>query len=92
MMDVWRDPDYAECRTKAEVLLQAAIDYATQPIITYVAAKPARSQLKSYARRFGKKIVFLPIGQLSPITVNKLRTFHVLDSHDKRSIAGEYID
>jgi hypothetical protein len=92
MMDVWTDQDYGECRTKAEVLLMAAIDYATQPIITYVASKPARSQLKSYARRFGKKIVFLPIGQLSPLTINKLRIFHVLDSHDKRSIAGEYID
>lgn len=92
MLDVWSDPDYEGCRTKAEVLLQSAIDYATQPIITYVAAKPPRTQIKSYARRFGKKVVFLPIGQLSPLTINKLRTFHVLDSHDKRSIAGEYID
>lgn len=92
MLNVWSDPDYEECRTKAEVLLQAAIDYATEPLITYVASKPARSQMKSYARRYGKKIVFLPIGQLSPLTINKLRTFHVLDSHDKRSVAGEYIE
>ncbi len=91
MMDVWSDPDYAVCRNKAEVLLMAAIDYSVKPLITYVAAKPPRSAIKAFARRYGKKVVFLPIGQLSPITINKLRTFHVLDGHDKRSIADEYI-
>ncbi|MEI8366449.1 MAG: hypothetical protein WCF65_08540 [Parachlamydiaceae bacterium] len=89
--DIWSDADYVDCRSKAEVLLMAAIDYSVQPLITYVAATPPRSALKSYARRFGKKVVYLPIGQLSPITLNKLRVFHVLDSHNKRDVAGEYI-
>lgn len=91
LMDVWGDPDYTVCRTKSEVLLMAAIDYAVKPVIVYVAAKPPRSALKSYAQRFGKKIVYIPIGQLSPVTLNKLRAFHVLDGQDKRGIAGEYI-
>ncbi len=91
LSNVWMDPDYQECRTKAEVLLMAAIDYAVKPIIVYVAATPPRSLIKSFARRFGKKIVYIPIGQLSPITLNKLRAFHVLDGHDKREIADEYI-
>ncbi|MCE5318332.1 MAG: hypothetical protein LLG04_13360 [Parachlamydia sp.] len=92
MHDVWIDPDYRECRTKAEVLLTAAIDYAVRPLIVYVAARPPRSALKSFARRFGKKLVYIPIGQLSPVTLNRLRAFHVLDGHEKRDIAGEYID
>lgn len=91
MMDVWSDSDYEECRTKAEVLLMAGIDYAMQSTIMYVASKPPRSAMKSFAQRFGKKIVYLPIGQLSPVTLNKIRAFHVLDGHDKRSIADEYI-
>ncbi len=91
MMDVWHDPDYAECRSKAEVLLMAAVDYAVKPIVVYVAQKPPRSWMKSFARRFGKKIVYIPIGQLSPVTLNKIRVFHVLDGHDKRDTAGEYI-
>lgn len=91
LMDIWSDPDYQECRSKSEVLLAAAIDYAVTPLIVYVAAKPPRSLLKSFAKRFGKKIVYIPIGQLSPITLNKIRAFHVLDGYDKRSIAGEYI-
>lgn len=88
---MWHDPDYEQARSKAELLLMAAIDYAVQPLITYVAAKPPRSALKSYARRFDKKIVYLPIGQLSPIKLNKLRIFHVLDGREKREIAGDYI-
>jgi hypothetical protein len=91
MMNIWQDPDYEECRSKAEVLLMAAIDYAVKPVIVFVASSPPRQQLKSFASRFGKKIVYIPIGQLSPVTLNQLRTFHVLDGHDKRSIADEYI-
>ncbi len=91
MENIWFDPFYQECRSKSEVLLMAAIEYAIKPIIVYVASTPPRSQLKSFASRFGKKIVYLPIGQLSPVTLNKLRTFHVLDGHDKRDVADEYI-
>ena len=58
MMNIWIDPDYQECRTKSEVLLMAAIDYAVKPVIVYVASTPPRSLLKSFAQRFGKKIVY----------------------------------
>jgi len=91
MFNVWDDPDYAECRTKAEVLLMAAIDYAVKPLIVYVASKPPRSFFKSFAQRFGKKVIYIPRGQLSPVTLEKLRIFHVLDGHDRRQIADEYI-
>jgi hypothetical protein len=91
MFDIWSDPDYLDLRSKAEVLLAAAIDYAVKPLIVYVASSPPRTMLKNFARRYGKKIVYIPIGQLSPVTLNKLRSFHVLDGHDKRSTAGEYI-
>lgn len=91
MFNIWDDPDYETCRTKSEVLLAAAIDYAVKPVIVYVSAKPPRSVMRSYATRYGKKIVYIPIGQLSPIMINRIRNFHVLGGHDKRSIADEYI-
>ena len=91
IFDVWSDPDYNECRSKAETLLMAAIDYSLKPMVAYVASKPPRSWMKSFARRYGKKILYIPIGQLSPITLNKLRVFHVLDGRDRRAIADEYI-
>lgn len=91
LYDIWNDPDYFQCRSKAETLLMAAIDYAQKPMIVYVAEKPPRSKMKSFAKSFGKKIVYIPIGQLSPMMLNKIRVFHVLDGYDKREIAGEYI-
>lgn len=89
--EVWSDPDYESCQTKAELLLMVAIDYSLQPSVVYVAAKAPRTALKTFAARYGKKILYIPIGQLSPVTLNKLRVFHVLDGHHRRAIAGEYI-
>ena len=91
LVDVWSDTDYSTCRTNGEVLLMAAIDYSVESLITYVAEKPPRTALKSYAHRFGKKIIYLPIAQLSPKTLSQLRIFHVLDGRSTRDIAGEYI-
>lgn len=92
LFDVWSDPDYQACRSKSEVLLAAAIDYATKPLVVYVAATPPRPAMKQFAQAFGKKVVYIPIGQLSPITLRKIRNFHVLDGYDRRGVANEYID
>ncbi len=91
LYDVWSDPDYSHLRSKAEVLLLAGIDYATKPLIAYVAAKAPRSLFKSIAKRYGRKIVFIPIGSLSRVLLSKIRSFHVLDSQKRRSIADDYI-
>jgi hypothetical protein len=43
------------------------------------------------ANLYGKKVVYIPLGQFSPVTLKKMRTFHVLDGHHVRGWAGEYI-
>jgi hypothetical protein len=91
LLNVWDDPDYFSLNNKAEVLLAAAIDYAVKPIIVYVAKKAPRTALKNYAARWGKKVIYIPLGQLSPVTLQKLRAFHVLDSHSRRGSADDYI-
>ena len=91
MYDVWADPDYDFAETKAERLLLAGLDYSVQKFVVYVAAKPPRSVFRSVASRYGRTIVYIPIGQLSPTTMKKLRVVHVLDSHDRRAEAKEYL-
>lgn len=91
LMDVWTDPAYGEARTKSEILLMAAIDYSEEKHVVYVAARPPRSWFRTFAARLGKKVVYLPLGQLSPISVKKIRVFHVLSGHRVRSIAKDYI-
>jgi hypothetical protein len=91
MYDVWADPDYDFAETKAERLLVAGLDYSIQKYVVYVAAKPPRSVFRNIAARFGRTIVYIPIGQLSPVTMKKIRVVHVLDGYDKRESAKEFI-
>jgi hypothetical protein len=91
MLDVWSDNDYSFARSKSEVLLLAALDYSPEMHVVYVAPRPPRSYFRQLAARLGKKIVYLPLGSLSPVRLKKLRVFHVLFGRDKRDIAKDYI-
>jgi hypothetical protein len=91
MADVWSDRDYELAMTKAETLLLAGLDYSLEKLVVYVAARPPRSLMKTMADRWGRRIVYVPIGQLSPVTLKKLRVVHILDGHDKRAIAKDYV-
>lgn len=91
MYDVWRDPDYEFAESKSERLLLAGLDYSTQRMVIYVAAKPPRSIFKTIAARMGRTVVYIPIGQFSPAALKKIRVVHVLDGYDKREIAKDYL-
>lgn len=91
MYDVWQDADYEFAESKAERLLLAGLDYSIYHYVVYVAARPPRSIFKAIASRAGRTIIYLPIGQLSPVSLKKLRVVHVLDGYDKREIAKDYI-
>ena len=90
MMDVWHDPDYRMAATKAEVLLLAALEYSIEKHVVYVAAKPPRSIFKQTAARLDRKIVYIPLGSLSPHKLKQLRVMHILSGKDKREIAKDY--
>ena len=91
MLDVWQDPDYWFAESKPETLLMAALDYTLERFVVFVASHPPRTIFRSIASRLGKKIIYIPIGQLSPISLKKIRVVHILDGHDKRPIAKDYI-
>ncbi len=69
----------------------AALDYSMQPLVVYVAAKPPRSVFRSIASHLNRRILYVPIGALSPTKLKRLRVVHVLDSYERRSEAKEYI-
>jgi hypothetical protein len=91
MYDVWSDSDYDMAETKAERLLMAALDYSMERHVIYVAAKPPRSMFRQSAARANRKIIYIPLGQLSPAKLKKIRVVHVLDSHERREDAKGYI-
>jgi hypothetical protein len=91
LFDVWQDTDYEAAQTKAERLLMAALDYSMDKYVVYVAARPPRSMFRSLAARVNRKIVYVPLGQLSPSKLKKLRVVHVLDGYERRTQAKDYI-
>ncbi|MSP62338.1 MAG: hypothetical protein EXR72_18800 [Myxococcales bacterium] len=91
MFHVWEDPYFESARSKPERLLLAGIDYSEERLIVYVAPHPPRSAIAAHAARRGKKVVYVPIGQLSPILLKRVRVFHVLDGRRVRDWAGAYI-
>ncbi|MGD1097671.1 MAG: hypothetical protein ABSB35_37505 [Bryobacteraceae bacterium] len=91
LFDVWSDPDYDVAESKPERLLMAALDYSVERFVVYVAARPPRSIFRSISAHLGRKILYVPIGQLSPTKLKKLRVVHVLDSYARRSEAKDYL-
>ena len=91
MFDVWSDTDYDAALTKSERLLMAALDYSVERNVVYIAPKPPRSQFRQLASRVNRKIIYIPLGQLSPSKLKKIRVVHVLDSYRRRDEAKDYI-
>jgi hypothetical protein len=91
MFSVWDDADYDTAETKAERLLMAGLDYSMDRYVVYAAARPPRSVFRAIAARVNRKIVYLPLGQLSPAKLKKIRVLHVLENHRRRQDAGQYI-
>lgn len=89
--DIWKDPFFDFARNKPERLLLAALDYSLERHVVYVSSSPPSSLCRTFASRLRKQIIYLPIGIFSPVTLKKIRQFHVLDGHPVRSYAAEYI-
>jgi hypothetical protein len=89
--DIWKDPFFDFARNKPERLLLAALDYSLERHVVYVSSAQPSSLCRSFASRMRKQIIYLPIGIFSPVTLKKIRQFHVLDGHPVRSYAARYI-
>jgi Mor family transcriptional regulator len=87
----WRARGGAGPESKPERLLLAAIDYSQERLIVYAGPRPPRSQLRAVAERFGQRLVYIPLADLSPVTLRQIRVFHVLDGHPVRLYARQYI-
>ena len=91
LYDIWHDPAYFAAKTKPETLLLAALDYSLEKFVVYCAKKPPRTFFKTIAARLGKKIIYIPLGQFSHITVEKLKVMHILSGKKIRETAKDYI-
>lgn len=91
MFDVWSDPSYDFAETKAERLLMAALDYSVEKNVVYAASRPPRTLFRTIANHLGRRIIYLPLGQLSPARLKRIRVVHVLDGPGRRDGAKDYL-
>jgi hypothetical protein len=91
LFDVFGDPAYSMATNYSERLLLAAIDYGLEKFVVYAALKPPRPIFQTIAGRYGKRVLYIPLSQLSPVALQKIRTFHILADKSVREYAKDYI-
>ena len=91
IFDVWREPSLRGLDTLEERLLGGAFLHSQERHVAVVSPCPLKSSWRRLARRFGKVAVHLPLSRFSASTVERLRTFHVLNGKEVRSYASEFI-
>lgn len=89
--DIWRDRRFDFVDTLEERLLAAACYYARERHIAILSVAPPGWGWKQLARRFGKKLIHVPLNRFSQEQIQQLRIFHVLNGQHIRSYAAHFI-
>ncbi|MEW4528221.1 hypothetical protein [Maioricimonas sp. JC845] len=89
--DVWKDPRFDFTDTMEERLLAAACHHSNERHIALLADGPPGAGWRRLAKRFGKRLVHVPLAHFSQETVQQLRMFHVLNGRQVRSYAAHFI-
>jgi len=89
--EVWQDPRFDAADTLEERLLLAACTYAEESHIAVLSQTPPGPVWRRIAKRFGKKLIHVPLSRFSQTTIHKLRLVHVLNGQQVRSYAADFI-
>jgi len=89
--DVWADKRLDFTDTLEERLLAAAFLHSADRHVAVVSPKIPPGSWRRLARKFGRKIVHLPLKRFGGQLLERLRTFHVLNGKQVRSYAADYI-
>ena len=77
--------------TLEERLLEAAFFHSKEKHVTVIAPCTPRLTWRRLAKRYGKKIIHIPLKRFSNQTIEKTRRFHVLNGKNIRSYAQRFI-
>ena len=89
--DIWQDPRLEFTQTLEERLLAAACAHSQEKHVALVTPVPARGSWRRIAKRFKRTFIPIPLKRFSGQTIHRLRQFHVLNGHDIRSYAAQFI-
>lgn len=89
--DIWEDRRLNFVDTLEERLLAAAFLHSKERHVAVVSARPPLASWRRLARRYGRKIVPLPLHRFGGQLIEQLRRFHVLNGKTVRSFAADFI-
>lgn len=89
--DLWSDVRLDFATTLEERLIAGACLHTREKHVAIVSLRPPALSWRRAAKRFGKKLLPLPLKRFSSQLVERLRVFHVLNGKHVRSYAAEYI-
>jgi hypothetical protein len=89
--EIWHNKRFDFTDTLEERLLAAACFHAREKHVALLSASPPGLGWKQLARRFGKKLLHVPLSRFSQEQVQQLRIVHVLNGTNIRSYAAHFI-
>ncbi len=89
--DIWSDPRLDFTETLEDRLLAGAFLHSRERHVAVVSPRLPSASWRRLARRFGRRIVHLPLKRFSGQLLERLRTFHVLNGKQVRSYAANFI-
>ncbi len=91
IQDVWRDPQFDFADTLEERLIAGACRHAREKHVALLSTAPPGVGWKRLAKKYGKKLVHVPLARFSQEMIQQLRMFHVLNGQQIRSYAAHFI-
>jgi hypothetical protein len=89
--DIWTDRRFDFCETLEDRLVAAACHHSHERHIAILSQSPPGAGWRSMAKRYGKRLVHVPLNHFSQETVQQLRMVHVLNGKQIRSFAADFI-
>ena len=91
VLDIWEDPRLDRTQTLEERLIAGACLHSRERHVAVVSAKPPTLRWRQIARRFGRKLVYIPLNRFGSQMIDRLRRFHILNGKQVRSYAADFI-
>lgn len=89
--DIWTDRRFDFAETLEDRLVAAACHHSGERHIALLSQSPPGAGWRRLAKRYGKRIIHVPLNHFSQETVQQLRLVHVLNGKQVRSFAADFI-
>ncbi|WHZ14554.1 MAG: hypothetical protein OJF52_001393 [Nitrospira sp.] len=89
--DIWTDEALGFAKTLEERLIAAGAVHSRETHLALVTPVPPKARWRQIAGQFDRRLVPIPLSRFSGQLIDRLRRFHVLNGHDIRSFAAQFI-